>query len=94
MYYNQKQRNEIYKDAYEIIKNKTDYFVCHAINRACDVKIETNKKEFPELFLFKDEEDYAFLSKGDFDTKKDYYKDPKMITRKLWVLAFCIAMTE
>ncbi len=95
MYYNQKQRNRIYKKAYDLVEKGEHLFVCLAIQDVINDKVEVNKHEFPELFIFRDnEEEYCFLTLVDFDVKTDYIREPKMITRKLWVLAFCIAMTE
>ena len=94
MYYTKEQRNKIYKNAYEMIENKREEFVCHAIYRVCDIEISANEKEFPELFLFRDGQEHAFLSNKGFDANTDNFRHPKIVTRKLWVLAFCIAMTE
>ncbi len=95
MYYSKKERNKIYKNAYKIIKDGLEHFACVAIQQAIQSRIFVDENEFPELFLFKDRENhYTFLSDKGFDANTDDFTHKKMITRKLWVLAFCIAMTE
>ena len=95
MRYTQKQRNEIYKDAYKLIESQLEDFVCNAIQKIIYSRVSINEENFPELFLFRNRiTDYVFLSNKGFDANTHDFTHKKIVTRKLWVLAFCIAMTE
>ena len=52
MRYTQKQRNEIYKDAYKLIESQLEDFVCNAIQKIIYSRVSINEENFPELFLF------------------------------------------
>jgi hypothetical protein len=80
-----KQRHKIYKKSYELIKNDTYSFICATISDFC-----VNEYNFPELFVFKDNDNFAWLS----DENGFYFTEMYFKTIREIVLEFCIAMTE
>lgn len=98
--FSKKQRNKIYKKALDIrLNNDITYnaFVCNNIIMAANLKkqYKIDELQFPELFLFKDNDESGWLSqsteKADWHTWSD---DENGILLRRIVLLFCIGMTS